>query len=215
MISQEKIAANRSNGRKSRGPRTAAGKASASRNALRHGLAAITQRNAALFPEIEPMAKALCADDKNPFLFEQALTIAENQLVLHCVRAERVAMIERLRDQTATPLRRDKSLARAKARFRQAKLTYKHRVQAKAGNSVENSAGNSTSNTAAKEDLTRKRQEAATRDGWPSKTTGLRDEFDAMQCAMPDLDRLERYERRAWSRRKRAIRSFIEIKARS
>jgi hypothetical protein len=30
---------------------------------------------------------------------------------------------------------------------------------------------------------------------------------------MPDLKRLARYERRAWSRRKRAFRSFIEIKS--
>src|ERR1700737_175837 len=140
MISQKKIAANRSNGRKSRGPRTAAGKASASRNALRHGLVTITQRNPALFPEIERMAKALCAGDKNPFLFEQALTIAENQLILQCVRAERVAAIERLRVATATPLTRDNSLAVAKARFRKAQIEFERLIQARAKNSA-NSAG--------------------------------------------------------------------------
>jgi len=42
----------------------------------------------------------------------------------------------------------------------------------------------------------------------------MRGEFDAMRLALPDLKRLERYERRAWSRRKRAIRDFIEIKSR-
>jgi hypothetical protein len=42
MTSESKIAANRRNGRKSRGPRTAAGKSIASRNALRHGFAAAT-----------------------------------------------------------------------------------------------------------------------------------------------------------------------------
>jgi hypothetical protein len=36
-----------------------------------------------------------------------------------------------------------------------------------------------------------------------------------MRHAMPDLDRLERYERRAWSRWKRAIRDFISIKSMS
>jgi hypothetical protein len=41
-----------------------------------------------------------------------------------------------------------------------------------------------------------------------------RDEFDALRLAMPDLDRLGRYERRAWSRQKRAFREFIEIKSR-
>jgi hypothetical protein len=39
-------------------------------------------------------------------------------------------------------------------------------------------------------------------------------ERDQLQClleALPDLVRLERYERRAWSRQKRAIRKFIDI----
>jgi hypothetical protein len=40
-----------------------------------------------------------------------------------------------------------------------------------------------------------------------------RDEFDAMRSAMPDLDRLERYRRRAWSREMRAIRRFLEIQS--
>jgi hypothetical protein len=39
MTSERQIAANRRNSRKSRGPRTAAGKSIASRNALRHGVA--------------------------------------------------------------------------------------------------------------------------------------------------------------------------------
>ena len=64
MTSQAKILANRRNARKSRGPRTAAGKSIASRNAYRHGLAAITRELPALFPDIERMAKALCGDDK-------------------------------------------------------------------------------------------------------------------------------------------------------
>jgi len=44
MTSERQIAANRLNGRKSRGPRTTAGKSTASRNAVRHGLAAIGRR---------------------------------------------------------------------------------------------------------------------------------------------------------------------------
>jgi hypothetical protein len=36
-----------------------------------------------------------------------------------------------------------------------------------------------------------------------------------MRQAMPDLDRLVRYERRAWSRRKRALRDFVAIKSSS
>jgi hypothetical protein len=130
----------RSNSRKRRrGPR-GAGKSRASRKTLRHGLAAMTRHNPRLFPDIERMAKALCNGDSNPSLLEQALVIAENEIVLRSVRAERVAVIERLRDRSATPLtRRDSSLARAKARFRGVKLKYKWLVRAKAKNAERNS----------------------------------------------------------------------------
>ena len=39
-----------------------------------------------------------------------------------------------------------------------------------------------------------------------------RDEFAALEEAAPDLIRLDRYERRAWSRQKRAIRDFMNMK---
>jgi len=39
-----------------------------------------------------------------------------------------------------------------------------------------------------------------------------RDEYEALEAAAADLIRLERYERRAWSRQKRAIRSFMNLK---
>jgi hypothetical protein len=39
-----------------------------------------------------------------------------------------------------------------------------------------------------------------------------RNEYDALEEAVPDLIRLERYERRAWSRQRRAIREFLNLK---
>jgi len=42
---------------------------------------------------------------------------------------------------------------------------------------------------------------------------GQRDEHNAFKVAAPDLVRLDRYERRAWSRLKRAIQEFLKIKA--
>jgi len=38
------------------------------------------------------------------------------------------------------------------------------------------------------------------------------DKYEALEEAAPDLIRLDRYERRAWSRQKRAIRSFMNLK---
>jgi hypothetical protein len=60
MISERKLAANRRNAKKSCGPRTAAGKHKVSRNALRHGLAAVRHLDARPSRDIDLMAMALC-----------------------------------------------------------------------------------------------------------------------------------------------------------
>ena len=207
MISRAKAEASRNNGRKSRGPRTAAGRSCASHNALRHGLAALTYKPAA-FAEVERIAKAICNGDTNPLLFDQALVIAENEMVRRCVRVEAIALIERLRDIAVNPLSRDNSLTRAKVRFRRGKLRYKQLVQAKAKTIATTTGGEKNSLQEQESDAA---QSQPTRMQKPIKS---RDEFDALRLAMPDLDRLARYERRAWSRQKRAFREFIEIKSR-
>jgi hypothetical protein len=144
MTSQTRIAANRRNGRNSRGPRTAAGKSRASVNALRHGLAALTH-DPALSSDIARVSRAICADDENPLLREHAMMIAENAIMLVRVRAARVAAIERGRH--------------------------------------------------------------------PGKPIELHDEIAAMQQALPTLERLARYERRAWTARDRAIHNFVAIRS--
>jgi len=200
MSSQARLAANRANARKGRGPRTAAGKTRASRNALRHGLAAISRHNPAYFPEIGRMASAYCEGDTDPLLFEQALIIAESDIILICLGAERLAAIERMRDPDAIPFSDSKaSLARARARFAQAKRAYAQLVKAK------QAKAGSTSDTG-------KASISAQKNKGPHPPA-QRDECDAMCRAAPDLTRLERYERRAASRRNRAIREFIFIKS--
>src|SRR5262249_20665406 len=208
MTSERKIAANRINGRRSRGPKTQAGKARASRNAFRHGLAAITRSNPVIFPEIERMAEAMCAGHRDPFLFEQALIIAESDYLLGRVRAERVLMIERLRDSTAIPLtKRVNCVALVEPRRQQAELAWDEitRIKARFGMSEEElhlPLGDPHK-------MRRLGSEPAC--GWRPAPPVERDESDALCKALPDLERLARYERRAWSRRKRAFRRFIEI----
>jgi hypothetical protein len=200
MSSQARLAANRANARKSRGPRTAAGRTRASRNALRHGLAAISRHNPAYFPEIGRMASAYCEGDTDPLLFEQALIIAESDIILICLGGERLAAIERMRDPDAIPFSDSKaSLARARARFAQAKRAYAQLVKAK------QAKAGSTSDKGKASISAQKNKEP--------HPPAQRDECDAMCRAAPDLTRLERYERRAASRRNRAIREFIFIKS--
>src|SRR6476660_2520353 len=57
MASEKQIAANRMNAKKSRGPRSAGGKARASRNATRHGLAANFWNDPSAGYAIETMTK--------------------------------------------------------------------------------------------------------------------------------------------------------------
>jgi hypothetical protein len=188
MTSEEKIAANRRNGRRSRGPRTSAGKARASRNALRHGLSAITHRNPVLFAELEQMANAICSGDENPLLYQQALIIAEKELLLRCVRAELVAVIERLRNGAAIPFTRPSNSAAPLITVALALAKKLSGIRARCG----------IADAGLYEIL--------------SSLKTKQNEIDGAREAMPDLKRLARYERRAWSRRGQAIREFIRIK---
>jgi hypothetical protein len=146
MTSARKIAANQRNGKKSRGPRTAAGKVTASRNALRHGLAANVHRVPTFAGEIESIAKALVGDSPNSLLLERALAVAAPEFMLQFIAKQRIAVIERHLNKSADQSKDEQSQCRA------------------------------------------------------------------LEEAMPDLERLARYERRTRSQWKRAVASFIESK---
>jgi hypothetical protein len=208
MTSELKMAANRMNARKSRGPRSAAAKARVSRNALRHGFAALKHLPVMRSRHVENMASAICGIDTNPLLFEQALVIAESTIILACIGPERLAVIGRLRDITAVPLsEKDNSFALAEVRLREMEL-----------------ASDEFQELKAKFDAMSVEEQEKLLDEYELREAELeamrplvkeRDEFDAMRAAMPDLDRLARYEWRARSRQKRAIRAFIKIKSES
>jgi hypothetical protein len=95
MTSQKQILANQTNGRRSRGPRTAAGKARSSGNARRHGLTHISRDNPDFAPRIWAIARAICPEGSNPMLFEQALIIGRTTCVLSAVQAEEMAQAQR------------------------------------------------------------------------------------------------------------------------
>src|SRR5262245_25774656 len=96
MASDRKIAANRHNSLRSSGPRTAAGKLRASRNALRHGLAALTLRNPEIAADVDRLATAIASEQGDPAQREQAVIIAESELLLLRVRAVRTNILEQM-----------------------------------------------------------------------------------------------------------------------
>jgi hypothetical protein len=126
MSSEHKITASRNNGRRSSGLRTKAGKTRASRNALQHGLAAISHGESIPSGDIARLAKAICGDDSDPALLAQARVIAQNEMVLRAIREQQMAAVERLRDPTEIALtKRDNGLKLMKARSKQARRAEK------------------------------------------------------------------------------------------
>jgi hypothetical protein len=141
------------------------------------------------------------------------------------VNAKCSAAIERMRDPHAIPFSDTKaSFARARARLAQAQLAYAELVEAKTKTSE---AGNIVINTGEGMDSVPGKNSTRSEDATAGNTAASHstsaaqephppaqcDDFDAMRRAAPDLARLERYRRRASSRRNRAIREFIFIRS--
>ena len=88
MASERKLSANRTNARASTGPRSTHGKSLVSRNALRHGLAVPVNFDSRISAEIDAFAKDIVGPHLSPDLLSFARPIAEAQLDL--VRIRRV-----------------------------------------------------------------------------------------------------------------------------
>jgi hypothetical protein len=244
MTSTSKIATNRRNSLESCGPRSAAGKSIASRNALRHGLAALTHREAVPSADIEQFGRALCGSDRDPAMFAQAVKIAENRTMLEAIRKQQVAAVERLRERTAVAFaRKDNSLEVAKlcsfesqradqeirARLPEVFAKYKDKIAVMmerdvpaSANSYEEIMGWLTDGIFSEADIRSFIFEELVSETKPIDNqvleaarkqieAGQRDEYEALRAAIRDLVRLDRYENRAWSRQKRAIREFIRM----
>ena len=89
VTSQRQRAANRANAAKSTGPRTKAGRAKASQNAWRHGLATALRSEPGVVEEIERIAHAIVVEAGRPDLIEYARRVAEAEIDLRRVRRAR------------------------------------------------------------------------------------------------------------------------------
>jgi hypothetical protein len=209
--------------RLSTGPRTKAGKARAACNALRHGLAAVHRRQRPSAEAVERLAIAICGDEADAELLAAARAIAENEFVRSAIHQQKIVAIERLKDVTAIALRKgDNSFTLGKARFIEAWLAYREiqslipQVRAKYRDQISPPLADDPEIVPIDikmllEEPTEEEEERALELARKEISRQQRNEYQALEEAIPDLVRLERYERRAWSRQQRAIREFLNI----
>jgi hypothetical protein len=95
MASERQIAANRRNAGKSTGPRSGAGKSRASRNAYRHGLNLSITSTAADAKLLEKLVRKITGDSEDAIVIERARAVAQAELELARVRQAKVALIKR------------------------------------------------------------------------------------------------------------------------
>src|SRR5262245_780692 len=95
MTSSAKVTSNRANARASTGPKSKSGRVHASRNALRHGLSASIDHDPAVSKEVDKLARAIAGPDATGEVQELARRVAQAQIDLHRVRLARHQFLSR------------------------------------------------------------------------------------------------------------------------
>src|SRR5262245_27908446 len=187
MASERQIAANRRNARKSTGPHSGSGKKRASGNAYRHGLTLSITSTAAYAKQLDKLVREILGDTEDPILLERARALAQAELDLARVRRAKVALIER---------------ASAFGELDPPRLTISQRL-------ADLRAQIRAFNAAVGAPITfpeRIESSATMPPQEPDRSA------EAIRRVLPELRKLERYERRAAAQRDRAVFNLFDRK---
>lgn len=183
MRSSARTLANRRNARFSTGPKTSAGKARVAKNALRHGLATPISSDVALSESIQRLTNAIVGKRANDIRLELAQRIAEAQIDLQRIRKARGALLVDFSHASLMP-------PRASPKMRDVRHLIHTWKQLNGGGDCD---------ARARDVLARLADEASAASAGPQQRPAVLAE---------QLTGLDRYERRALSRLKMAIRDF-------
>jgi hypothetical protein len=208
MATNRQIAANRRNGLLGRGPKTSAGKARSSRNALKHGLSIPVNRDKTLRRQIEVLARILVQSQAGN-VFWQARAAAEAELELVRARVELEAVLTRAGITAEWNGGPEQSTALIHVLPELQRLErYERRAFSKRRRSATGSLNEARAAAEAELEFLRAR---AVLDGFrrgqallPSGTVD-RNKGTALTHVLPELQRLKHYERRAFSKPRRII----------
>jgi hypothetical protein len=185
MTSERKIRANRANARASTGPKTARGRVASASNALRHGFSLPVYSDSALSEEVEALARQIAGTDAAAEIQELARRVAEAQVDLRRVRFARHRFLS---DALSEPYYESRAVTRAKVALLSRLLQL--------------GAGNMLVPAAVEKVLT-------------STSEGPHNFAFVLSQERKGLFAMDRYERRALSRRRFAIRAFDDARRRS
>lgn len=208
MSSSRRLAANRANAQHSTGPRSGRGKAQSRLNALKHGLATPASAIPALAPTIAELTRRLAgANETDPAIWAAAARVAEAAVDVMRARCARTTLLDQMvqNPDFLQAIPAAEPMPAYLPPYKSSSL--KMRTQA---------IMNGTHDELAQSDRTRLKQYldyAAEvqrvrhhNEDVKRKVTQHRSDWDR-------LDKLDRYERRALSRRRTAIRALEEARA--
>jgi hypothetical protein len=199
-MSERKRNSNAQNAKKSTGPRSTPGKAISSKNALRHGLAAANAWHLALYGEVEDIATLICSETSDLATFHFARDVADATIHLREIQKVRSNIITSALTGAGAPVTVNQLV----------KMTNAIAAAVKGEARVRAAIAKTEAGVATRRERALAKAAPGRLIYWQGRVSAAtpppEDETGPLARAAAEMLKLERYERRALSRRKTALR---------